>query len=500
MEPVPCGCKDCLRISITSGQAKSSGPVQYETTALDSDFHREFEKVRGCLASLPFHTTPLVCEEFHANLREYGTRLHEAVFGQIYELWYEIVSRGRERYILDVEPSLWKFPWELLYHQKLGYLDSLSTPVVRWLGKEPYFLEVACLDRPSIYFAGADPIDHPTRADEQFEKLCAQTPNDINSAQVLSRSGRDPRNETPQWERIVNDLRRSTPDILHVVAHGKGANGLAFEGKSRYEEIIVSYETLNELLIDIQKVKLLILASCGSSIFFEEKPHLARKLFDQTELKAVVLMASDVSAETLIKFTELFYKALWNRVDVAYATAYARSMIRSQASKPISLQWSVPMLYETLSINPFSKWLGEVRKSVSAPSLPFEYLEAAKTEAGNIRKEMAKLARLRQQTHPASSSATFIMAKLKQACDRYRQTMSMFDQCYTPEDEFLLDSIRVTSSQTLPIIDRFTRSATGWEDSDKAITASENLAEELDEAVNLVLIRVSRGFRSWIES
>lgn len=395
--------------------------------------------------------------QYKRTLQETGSELYNKFFGQSVTVWNKIMEEGEGSYNFNITPLLWKLPWEILHHNKLKYLDRTARPVVRCIGDPANGKKTIHLRTPTLYFVGCEPYSRATHAQEQYDILKQVIPNDADKDRLLRQDKPDPINEMPQWERVRRDLRARPPDILHIVAHGiisddeYSISGLVFEGKSRYEERTIGYDTLVDLLLEIKQVKLLIISACQSGIFFEQYPQLTRQLFAQTELKAAVVMASDISVEAMLAVTQHFYEALWRRLTVAQAVAAARSALRAPTSEIISLQWSVPMIYESSPLDPFGKFLEKLREYSDFLPLELEYLDEAYSEARNIQKQVERLADLRQQIRPASSSEILLKGQIKASLNQFEKAMAMFKhKRYAPEDQALLHSVQIITSRAFP--------------------------------------------------
>jgi hypothetical protein len=439
----------------------------------------------------------------HKDKMDFGKQLNNAFFNSIKGEWDKIIADNKGDFIFDVDPFFWKLPFELLYQidsQGNGdYIDTSSTAVIRRIKGNNDVAKPNFLDNPTIYFVDANPIGHPTEAEEQFNILQSQIPHQLKG-KVLIRNKPSAGSNNSQWERISSDLLRFTPSILHIVAHGKEADGIEIEGVTRDSDPdVLDYKSLVEHLIQIKSVKLLVIAACSSNSLFTEKPELINKLISDTEINAIVVMATDIGVKAIIKFTKYFYMALWYGMDVAKAIAYARSMFRNQEKKSISLQWSIPMCYQNSPVNPFYNYLVETANSPTAQHFPFFVLENALRHAQTMNETVINLLELSEQLTPSNCKLAFFKSDLKNATKYYEEELSHLNQIYEPRDEMLVDLIRKTSSTALPIINHCIVSPNNTlRVNDATVEASQSLVDCIEEAIHLVMVHESTEFRNWI--
>lgn len=205
-------------------------------------------------------------------------------------------------------------------------------------------------------------------------------------------------------------------------------------------------------------------------------------------------MASDISAEAAIKFTEHFYEALWLGSDVAHAIAASRHAIRSQKSKPISLQWSIPMLYESSSLNPYQQLSREVHSAIDVNPLELEHFEVVQKEAREIKSELDRYVNLKRQVRPAPAQIRFSHEKLRTTIEKYELAMEDINRRFPPADETLLHAIRVKSSTALTKVFDFLDEDIEWDNSGEAQAASYELVKRIDQSMRLLEIRNLGGF------
>lgn len=470
-----------------------------ELAKSDHLFYNILRRSRNTMASLrESEVDRHSLQQYRKHLKEAGEKLHNTFLSQVN------LDRSRERNIslgqfnLSIDPVLWGFSWELLHDSKL-FLEGMDKPIVRWVDGYSDPQNVVYLTQPQILFLGADPIDHATRAPEQWEKIISTIPNYIDAEKILKKHDIGDKEKTTQWDSFTRKFIAHPPDILHIVSHGKinddgNLEGFIFEGITRNTEITVGGEELVDLLVKAKRVKLLIIVACQSGRLFEEYPQLIHKLFSQTDLKSVIVMASDISAEAAIKFTEHFYETLWLGSNVANAVAAARHAIRSQKSKPISLQWSIPMLYESSSLNPYQQLSKVVHATIDVNPLELENLEVVQKEAREIHRELDRLMNLKQQVRPAPARIRFSYEKLQSIIEKYELAMEDINCRFPPADETLLHAIRVKSSIALAKIFDFLDEDIKWDRSGEAKAASYELVQRIDQSIHLLEIRNLGGF------
>jgi hypothetical protein len=390
--------------------------------------------------------------KFREKLAEEGARLY-TVFHPAGSLWNDS-TKSCGRYNLVVHPSLRVYPWELLWSNDCGYLDSgASSPVVRCIGAFPHKTECTNLTSPHLLFVEADPIHYATRASDQFDKLAAKTPEKYLGIIHRIHSNKTP--SVPQWDQLIDYLRENRPDILHIVAHGAGTRGVYLEGASRNEKVLIEYSGLINILTEVNSVRLLIITACESGLFFTDYSNLVWKLFNETKLGAAIVMSSDIGAEASIKFTEYFYEALWRGQDTASAMGATRNAMRAQATNGFSLQWSTPMYYESYPINPFGKLIAELQPYIEASEIPKEHIEAIKMAAQQLHKSVKSLSALNRQSSPSGIRLTFRCQEVRDAIQLLCDTIALLNRRFEPESERWADELKEVSSHTLPMVQRF---------------------------------------------
>lgn len=336
-------------------------------------------------------------EQSRKRLVTKGKELYECVFNQAGTDWDRIMFEQEGCYLLNLDASLWHIPWELMFRDKYGYLDrGAFEPVVRFLALPTTLPKTIYIDSPRICFITTDPINKPTRAQEQFDKLVTQLPGEPHDS-IIRRIDISLAGKTFFWEHVCEELRRTRPNVLHIVAHGTGPEGLIMEGATRDEEVVVEYQALVDILVEIRSVQILVIAACESGSFFVNYPDLAKKLFISSGLLAAILMDSEISAPALIKFTEHFYRALWHGLELSSALGVARSALRAIKTDPSSLQWSVPIMYR---VNDSAILISGLYEEVHKPFLPIEYVEQTRTIAKAVQSDVHRLCYLFEKPRP----------------------------------------------------------------------------------------------------
>lgn len=483
----------CCDITIKPDLANRAGelPVYQEClTETELTFYNQsFLKPRSRYAGFEQKSASL--PEYRNTLKEAGQILHSRFFGQVIDVWRNILQEDKGSYNLHISPSLWWLPWELLYDQQFLFLDRMTKPIIRQVGGDSLIAVTEQQHIPKLYFVGSNSINNPTLADEQLEELCRAIPEDVRSHFSVITCPTQPYDQT-QWQRFMKDVQKHKPDILHIVAHGQfesDREGLAFEGTSRdAQEVLVGFDSLIECLLNLKELKLLVIGACKSGVFFEKYPQLVRQLFQKTELAAAVVMADDVSAGAMIHMTKIFYQSLWSRLSIARAIGVVRSDLRSQQTA-LSLQWSFPMIYQSSSYKPFDSWLQQLRDYTQYAPLVPEHIHQAYVEAQQLTDQVKRLAELRERVNSIPASEVLIGGHVLMGISRFEKAMGMFNRRYSPEDQALLRNIEIISSRTFPLIRRFVEMNVDRDEGENVMLACTQLRDQVAFVENIVTER-----------
>lgn len=451
-----------IEIRLQDEDGDSNIAKEYTFTITDENLRNFnlYQKIQRSHAALKNPILESTLQEYQQYQEKIGDDLHNIVYELAGIDWDTIISDKPTRYSFHIDPQIWSLPWELLRHRQFGFLDSISTPIVRFISSpSPTPISLS----PRLHFLGAESLNSRyTAANEQYQTLLGTIPADVPKGGLVEQNYPDTKNRTTQWDRFITDIQNNPPDILHIVAHGiinqNGKYVLVFEGVSRRnDEVIIDCESLFEILLHVKSVKLLILAACQSGKFFEQHPLLAQQLFDQTDLHAAVLFSSDVSVEVMLSFTEHFYEALWSGLDVAQAVTATRSILRASRSLKTCLQWSLPIIYESMPINPFKSLLQDIRAVLeSYRPLELEFLESLQRQAVQIHEITSKLVELRNQARFYKASEKIFVYELRRVTQDLFDILRLFDRGnYSPDDQMLIHSLNMLSSEIFPIIEKF---------------------------------------------
>ncbi|MCA9933359.1 MAG: hypothetical protein KC415_05515 [Anaerolineales bacterium] len=427
-------------------------------------------------------------ERYHEEIVSTGQFIYESVFGHIGDVHWKNALKNSSRFNLNIDPALWHFSWELLFDKEVGsFLDRSSRPIVRYVGEQSSSLDTLCLETPQMLFMGTDPFDRPTRESEQFDAITRSAPAQYKKipgfTNLLTKVSSNFSPSDSQWDIFVNDLWEVKPNILHIVAHGSGANSLIFNDLNNSVGEQITYHGFVNILEEIGCVQLLVLTVCKSNYFFLEYPQLAQLLFEKTNLSAIVLMASEIGASSVTKFTYYFYYALWRGRSVASAIGYARDQMRTQISRNFSLLWSTPMLYERIDINPFGNWLEEMcYKYLNAPTIQDEHIETLHEVVVSLQDKVNDLVLIHEQAYPFQDELLFHCEEVEKAISRLSNAMTLTNQSYDPQNSKWLNSVRATRSQTIPILQRlvaFSRSPKRKHQLPQVIREAQSACQEL---------------------
>ena len=432
-----------------------------------------------------------ILQEFQHDQEVIGDALYDVVYKFAGIEWKALIKERPIGYYFYISPQLWSLPWELLRHRNFGFLDSISTPIVRFISSNS---PTSITASPRLYFLGAQPLnERDTAANEQYQILLDQIPSDVHKGMLIEKCLRDPKNQAIQWNRFVKDIQNNPPDILHIVAHGSinpdGTYVLVLEGATRHDEAIkIDCESLFKILLHIKHVKLLIISGCQSGKFFEQNPSLTQQLFDQTDLHAAILFSSDISVEVMLSFTKHFYEALWNTKDVAQSVAATRSILYSPRSAVKSLQWSLPMNYQSAPLNPFADLLSHLREFREFPQLEEEYLLEVQNKSQLICESLEGLVELRGKVQTPRSSEIVVIKDIQETMANFNRALEMFSvRRYSPENQNLIDSIRILSAEVFPVVREYISLAYNAQ---QALSASDILYQRVRHVLNLITVSI----------
>ena len=291
-----------------------------------------------------------------AAIREFGTRLFDAVFGR--ELRDSLVSsldqveaRGiglRLRLRLSDCPELVDLPWECLYDETHRRFLSLSewTPLVRYLDLPGRGRPLQVRPPLRVLVLIASPGDYAPLnadgADGEWDKL-------RNALSYLRAGGRlhVDRVDAGNLDALQRQLRRADYHVFHYVGHGgfDAANGdglLVLEGSDRRGQL-VSGQDLGALLHDHRTLRLAVLNSCEGARSGVTDPYAgtAQSLVQQG-IPAVVAMQFEITDGAAVRFSQAFYEAVADNYPVDAAMAAARKALRNS---PNPVEWVTPVLY-----------------------------------------------------------------------------------------------------------------------------------------------------------
>lgn len=440
-------------VEVVAHSASSTFTVQTEIVQLLAGIEQKFYNLRRAFSGVSSGDNTTL-ERYHEDIANFGNQFYQNIFRQIDRKFWQTILREGGRYSFDLDPKLWNKCWELLYDEDIGFLDGGGTrPIVRQIGKVHNPSEMLFLYPPQMLFLGTDPFDRPTRESEQYDAVIRSAPPGYKK--IIVKIGADSSHSDSQWDEFVSCLWKNKPNILHIVAHGFGSQALVFNDNNSSVGGRITYSGLVNVLAEVNSVNLLILTACKSGHFFSRYPQLAQLLFDKTNLAAVVLMASEIGASAVTKFTYYFYQALWRGEDVASAIGYARNQMRLQISQNFSLQWSTPMLYERTAVNPFGKWIEEMRKTyLNDPIIQDEHVEALHEAATDLQERVDDLVAVQQQADPFQSELIFHCGEIERSVRRFSNALTLTNRSYEPQNAAWLNSVKATKSQAVPTLQR----------------------------------------------
>lgn len=406
-----------------------------------------FYNIRG---TIPFieDQWPIVKETYRELWLNTGKMLFEFILGSATESQIQDLTNSNGPIYLKLPEEAQFFPWELLWNNR--YLDSgASSPIVRYMGHGLPTLKTLELPNPLLLFLGAEPVNRPTRALEQWSQLVKAAPDDHQTIikQVSREKGEN------QWEAFLKALYAEKPNIVHVVAHGNESDGFVLEGTTGHSEVVIAYDGLVNAISEVKSIRLLILVICNSGhrFVYHFKP-----LFSNNGLASAVAMSTQFSPQAAIAFTGHFYDRLWEKRSVTEAVGSARNAMRAQSSERHSLEWSTPMLYENQTVNPFAAWLSDLqRKSHNNAPIQDEHYREALFAAERIQDKLVSLIRHKNQTRRSALRETLLLQEMEDSVQQLNDVLTLFNQGYEPESQRWLNSLRETTSRSIPVIRRF---------------------------------------------
>lgn len=430
-------------IALSSGRTT---PVQRSVDLAEKEhlFYTLMRSQLSACANIPVRREADVAQ-LGQTQREKGTRLFDHFFSAS-DAQEILRTRGLQ---LQLDSSLYAFPWELMRSSVLGTIDAVGHPITRVLAlpdDSSHPKETLFLDWPKVLFLGADPesLSTSTRAKDVLTEI--KSSFEGTNATLLKDERAFAKAGVAQYERFWDGVREYEPSIVHIVAHG-GLNtasqekGLMFEGNNERSSRPVAMELLLRALEGVPSVRILIVMACQSGPLFEECIEQVRISPGLSQIEAVVCVASDVSTQANKEFTRCLYKYLWSKLDLATAVAYARQGLLSHDE--LRLQWSIPMLYETSPVNPFARLI-ERAEGLKDPPPPLtsEYLELVAQAATAIGEAAEWLDRCSSQLRPSKIDRTFWLSKLKTGLDKLEHALKMFEgRRYAADDRTLLHEL-----------------------------------------------------------
>lgn len=293
-------------------------------------------------------------ETANRSLREFGTRLYEAIFnGQISDrLHSSLAITGQKentglriRLRLSDAPELIDIPWEYLFDASRARFLTLSieTPLVRYLDLPGQVNPLAVQPPLHILVMISSPNGYPPLdVEQEWEKLKdAVTSLESRGLIILERM------KKPTLVELQHHLRKQNIHIFHFIGHGSFDQSLqdgvlileTEDGRSRP----TSGKDLGMLLHDEKSIQLAVLNACEGGRTSRQDPFagVGQSLVQQG-IPAVVAMQFEISDQAAIAFSHEFYAALADNYPVDAALTEARKAIFALDS---IAEWGTPVLY-----------------------------------------------------------------------------------------------------------------------------------------------------------
>lgn len=402
---------------------------------------------------------------------------------------------------LQLDSSLYAFPWELMRSSDLGTIDAVSHPITRALALSNDTFrpgETLFLDWPKVLFLGADPepLATSTRAKGVLGEIMPLF-NRWSNAQALIEDERTyAKAGVAQYGRFWDAVRAYEPSIVHIVAHGRTDSqekGLVLEGENERSSRLVAMEQLLWALEGIPSVRVLIVMACQSGPLFEACIEQVRSSPGLSQIEAVVCVASDVSVQANKEFTRCLYNYLWSSLDLASAVAYARQELRKglMGSYDLRLQWSIPMLYETSPVNPFARLINRVESLQNLPPLPGEYLEQVELASTDIGEAVEGLARSLSRVRHTEAERTFWLTRLRIGLDALEHALKQFEaRRFTLGDQTLLHELDRQCRRSMTVLYHYVEDKSS-PSPERIMAASQHIEQQVNAIQDAIKVKRS---------
>lgn len=272
--------------------------------------------------------------------KEFGEILFNALFNDVIRDRWSFSVGGAEglRIRLDIQaPELAMLPWELMYHEDIGFLSTATNFVLSRYLRVLELPQQRIEDKVRVLLVAQSPQGLPEILAEEFDQLqvaIAET-GDAVELTVL---------ENKPIAELQQALERQNYHILHFLGHGIGGSLALTNPDGQLHRI--EDDQFAQLLQGRHSVKLVVLNACssgqhdGNRLFSGVGPALVKK-----RLPAVIAMQYPaVNLSTAANFSRQFYAALANGYPIDLAVNQARNFL-SAGDLLDGRDWSTPILY-----------------------------------------------------------------------------------------------------------------------------------------------------------
>jgi hypothetical protein len=350
------------RVSVCSKYIGKSGEKKQASGRMKIDKESDIIEIDSAQHEEP-HTYSTLTEE---RIETLGEELFDAVFvgevGVDFKKAYDETEQEAVglRVLLDVDPKLTWFPWEIIRFQDKFLATEIRTPVLRIFTGKTMSINLKEGKMPRV-LAVLSNLENKSGVDVTIERtnltnaiLNENSANFGGLEDILPKPGSHSGNPSlGDIETILNITRVNSEDpfnIVHFLAHGefdeeKNVSAIVLqpttdEETQRIKSVAASGSKIKEKLGSERSIGLVVLNACSTGRILEGAPSLVSELLDISP--AVVAMRKKIGKDIAKDFTIQFYGNLTPQ-NAEIAIQMARQKLHTINKR--TLDFSIPVLY-----------------------------------------------------------------------------------------------------------------------------------------------------------
>lgn len=320
---------------------------------------------------MPLHPTPLIINpptditidividyENPESLKTIGMQLWNALaIAEAFNRAYE--QRGKNILPIVIESNdtkNLKLPWELLYHEKFGFLATHSSFTLSRKIPDVPFSESCVENRPLrvLFFSTLpDDLSASERLAVESEQVAVleSLMSEVKKGLIEIKIPNDGR-----FESLKSYIKENRPDLVFLSGHSGYENGVGsflFEDKRGLKVNIDEEQLANAF--DGSTVECVVLSSCESAKADTKGSGLAQALAFRG-IKNVIGMSDSIYDKAGATFAKHFIKEIASQSSIAQALQKSREEIYKLDDKKASAHWFLPLLLSQDIYEPLVNW------------------------------------------------------------------------------------------------------------------------------------------------